>query len=213
MSSRFFYRFLLPAFLAFFSGWAACGHAVPLTDPEAPPAVTPESTPLPESDYILAQPSAEYVCPHASRISAIGCFLDAVDHLYTVCRQVKAIELLEFGFARGEQGANGLKSAYCRGKQKITLPPYFEAAQREALAMSSCEAVVGLNDLYIVWSTAMAGLRQQPNETEDDYRRRIAVPYPAFAAYSQHIREALAANPIQRPLPIQNCLDVMVFKP
>ncbi|MCL2871583.1 MAG: hypothetical protein FWF41_01135 [Betaproteobacteria bacterium] len=211
MSFRFFDRFFLSAFLVIASGWATCGYAVPLTDPDIPVASAPKPKALPESDYVLAQPSAEFVCPHTSRISAIGCFLDAVDHLYTVCRQVKAIELLEFGFASGEQGANGLKSAYCRGKQKITLPPYFEAAQREAQAKSSCEAMVALNDLYMVWNTAMAGLRQQPNETEDDYRQRIAAPYSAFAAYSQQIREALTVDASQRP--VQSCPDVTVFQP
>jgi hypothetical protein len=204
-----------------FSGWTACAFAVPLTDPEVPVTLTAPSpaagnTAQPASQKpgqydTLAQPSAAFVCPrHAAEASAIECFLEAVEHLYTVCRQVKSIELLEFGFANAEEGLNGLKSEFCRRKQKTSLPQYFDAALREAQAMSSCEAARTLNDLYMIWSATMVGLRPYLNETEADYQQRIAVPYLAFAAYRQQVREALA-NAGQWP--VQHCPSLVVFTP
>jgi hypothetical protein len=224
------FRLFLYACLVFFSGWTTYGHAILLKAPEVPTtqdsntvttgntdrpmASSPESPPAsqkPEQHDILVQPSAAFVCPHAAaKASAIECFLDAVEHLYTVCRQVKAIELLEFGFDQAEKGANGLKSEFCRRKQKASLPFYYDAALREAKAMSSCDTARLLNDLYLVWNTTMAGLRQPPNETEAEYQQRIAVPYPAFAAYRQHVRDALVGA---GQGPVQSCPSLATFTP
>ncbi|MDR2017060.1 MAG: hypothetical protein LBP90_05590 [Burkholderiales bacterium] len=224
-------RLFLYVCLVLFSGWTTCGYAILLKATEVPtaqdsntvtigntdkPAASSPEPPSsasqkPEQHNILTQPSADFVCPRAAaKASAIECFLDAVEHLYTVCRQVKAIELLEFGFDQAEKGANGLKSEFCRRKQKASLPHYFEAALREAQAMSSCEAARLLNDLYIVWATTIAGLRQSPNETEAEYQQRITVPYPAFAAYRQHVRDALVGA---GQGPVQSCPSLATFKP
>ncbi|MDR2711442.1 MAG: hypothetical protein LBB65_09035 [Burkholderiales bacterium] len=226
-STRFLLtRIFLSACFAFFSGWAAFSQAVPLTEPlDEPetavpaPALSPSKSPPskssaskesePSSPFV--QPSADFVCPHANKVSAIECFLDGVEHFYTVCRQVKAIELLEFGFDHAEEGANGLKSEFCRRKQKASLPPYLDAALHEAQAMSSCEAARALDDLYVVWNAAMTGLRQYPGDTEAEYRQRIAVPYSAFAAYRQQIRDTLTAAANQQPA--QSCPDLTAFTP
>ncbi|MCL2310216.1 MAG: hypothetical protein FWC42_08085 [Proteobacteria bacterium] len=210
------YRFPLYVCLAFFLGGIAWSRAVPLTDPEIPTVSASKSPQSVSQDSephdVLPQPSADFVCPHPSKIGAIECFLDAVEHLYTVCRQVKSIEQIEFGFDKAEEGTNNLKSEFCRRKQKASLPSYFEAALREAQVMSSCEAAFVLNDLYVVWSVAIAGFRQYSNETEAEYRLRIAAPYSAFAAYSQQVRDALAADPGQQR-PVQDCPNLTVFKP
>jgi hypothetical protein len=197
---------------ALFSGWAACTLAAPPTEPDVPVTPTSQQPTSQEAEHIVvsAQPSADFVCPRDTRISAIGCFLSAVEHLYTVCRQVKSIELLEFGFDQAEKGPNGLKSEFCRRKQKASLPSYLEAAQREAQVMSSCDAVYILNDLYTVWSAAMIGLRLRPSETEAEYQQRIAVPYLSFSAYRQRIHDALA-DAYQQP--IQNCPLPAAFTP
>ncbi|MDR0250080.1 MAG: hypothetical protein LBI35_02045 [Burkholderiales bacterium] len=214
-SRRFFLsRFFLHSCFALFLGWTACGHAVPLTEPGVSVAPTskrsqPASQEL-ETYAVLPQPSADFVCPRATRSSAIECFLGAVEHLYTVCRQVKSIELLEFGFDQAEEGPNGLKSEFCRRKQKVSLPPYLDAAQREAQVMSSCEAAYILSDLYMVWNTAMIGLRLRPNETEAEYQQRTATPYLTFIAYRQRIHNALT-DAYQQP--IQNCPLPAVLAP
>ncbi|MCL2297278.1 MAG: hypothetical protein FWC38_08890 [Proteobacteria bacterium] len=198
-SRRFSRRLLLPLCFALFYGWVGCAHAVSPPDSQAS-----------EPYAVSAQPSADFVCPRDSKISAIACFLNAVEHLYTVCRQVKSIELIEFGFAQAEEGPNSLKSEFCRRKQKASLPAYLNAAQREAQVMSSCDAVYILNDLYTVWSAAMIGLRLRPNETEAEYQQRIAAPYLSFSAYRQRIHDALA-DAYQQP--IQNCPLPVAYQP
>ncbi|MDR2244817.1 MAG: hypothetical protein LBE15_05355 [Burkholderiales bacterium] len=203
------YSFSLYACFALFFGWMACGQAAPLAEQDIP-AIPASQQPASQEIAVSAQPSADFVCPNDARISAIGCFLGAVEHLYTVCRQVKSIELLEFGFDQAEEGPNSLKSEFCRRKQKASLPTYLEAAQREAQVMSSCEAVYILNDLYTVWSAAMTGLRLRPSEAEAEYQQRIALPYLSFSAYRQRIHDALT-NAYQQP--IQNCPLPATFKP
>ncbi|MDR2173546.1 MAG: hypothetical protein LBE32_05015 [Burkholderiales bacterium] len=197
---------------ALFPGWAACTPAAPPTELDVPVAPISQQSASQEAEQVAvsAQPSADFVCPHASKISAIGCFLAAVEHLYTVCRQVKSIELLEFGFDQAEEEPNSLKSEFCRRKQKASLPSYLEAAQREAQVMSSCDAVYILNDLYTVWDAAMTGLRLRPSETEAEYQRRIAGPYLSFSAYRQRIHDALT-DAYQQP--IQNCPLPAAFTP
>ena len=60
-----------------------------------------------------------YICPNATGARRVDCFLDAVEHLYTMCRHVKSIEIIEFGYEKSEEGVNGAKSEYCVDKQKI----------------------------------------------------------------------------------------------
>jgi len=156
------------------------------------------------------QPSAGFVCPNADALSATECFLDAAEHLYTVCRHVKSIELIEHGFEKAEDGVNGTKSNYCRQKQKTSMPRYFKAALKEAQASSSCVSAHHINQLYAVWTASMTSLKQLPGETEQEYYRRIAIPYQAFAEYKQHIRDTLAASPEKKA---KTCENLAVFKP
>src|SRR4029453_13779918 len=53
-----------------------------------------------------------YICPDSTG-GAVDCYLQAVSHLYTMCRQVKSIEIIEFGYERSTEGTNGAKSEYC----------------------------------------------------------------------------------------------------
>ena len=76
----------------------------------AAPAQKADPAPKPET----------YLCPH-SDATAIDCYLDAVDHLYTMCRNVKSIEIIEFGYEKSEEGVNGAKTAYLLEKHGITL--------------------------------------------------------------------------------------------
>ncbi|MDR1529729.1 MAG: hypothetical protein LBS40_04945 [Burkholderiales bacterium] len=159
---------------------------------------------------VSAQPSARFVCPHTDRINATECFIDATEHLYTVCRQVKAIELIEHGFDKAEDGANAFKSDFCRRKQKVSMPPYFDAALREAQMFFSCETIRHINELYAVWHTSLFALKQRPDETETEYQQRITVPYLAFAAYRQQIHESIARTSQNIDVP---CPTLTIFKP
>src|SRR5262249_18514399 len=69
-------------------------------------------------------PGGVYICPHNSD-SGLDCYLDAVVHLYTMCKHVKSIEIIEFGHAQAQEGVNGAKSEYCIDKQRINIArPY-----------------------------------------------------------------------------------------
>ena len=55
-------------------------------------------------------PEHNYVCPHSDGKPALDCYFDAVAHLYTMCRNVKSIEVIEFGYEKSTEGTNGSKS-------------------------------------------------------------------------------------------------------
>ena len=95
-----------------------------------------------------------YICPNVTSPGAIECFLNAVEHLYTMCRQVKSIEIIEFGYGKSEEGVNGAKSEYCVDKHKLSMTRPYQAALREATPSRS--AVDGLRALHESWLKALA---------------------------------------------------------
>ena len=65
---------------------------------------------VPKPDFV---PKADtYICPDATG-GAVDCYLQAVSHLYTMCRNVKSIEIIEFGYAKSDEGVNSAKTEYC----------------------------------------------------------------------------------------------------
>jgi hypothetical protein len=77
-------------------------------------------------------PEHNYVCPHADGQPAVECYFDAVQHLYTMCRNVKSIEVIEFGYEKSLEGTNGAKSESCLDKQKLNIAQPFAAALKQA---------------------------------------------------------------------------------
>ena len=77
-------------------------------------------------------PQYNYVCPHADGAGPLDCYFDAVAHLYTMCRNVKSIEIIEFGYEKSEEGTNGAKYEYCVDKQKLNITRPYQAALKEA---------------------------------------------------------------------------------
>ncbi len=73
-----------------------------------------------------------YICPTAFNGSGTDCFFEAVPHTYTMCRQVKSIEIIEFGLAGAQQGVNGAKTEGCIEKHKRLIARPYQAALREA---------------------------------------------------------------------------------
>ena len=138
------------------------------------------------------QPASNYICPNSSS-TGLDCYLDAVRHLYTMCRHIKSIEVIEFGYEKSQEGVNGAKSDYCIDKQKANIAQPYKAALSEASA--SKDAVKGLNTLQQLWLEAMIGLRWKTGETDDDYKNRVARPYVAFVEWSDSIRAAVASAP------------------
>ena len=67
----------------------------------------------------------------------VDCYLDAVAHLYTMCRNVKSIEIIEFGYEKSTEGTNGAKTEYCVDKHRLSMTrPYQAALQRGNAAVA-----------------------------------------------------------------------------
>ncbi len=156
----------------------------------APVAGAQKEPPLPKAET--------YLCPDVSDGEAIDCFLNAVQHLYTMCRQVKSIEIIEFGYEKSDEGVNGAKSEYCVDKHKQSIARPYKAALREA--GGSRGVADGLRGLYDSWLKSLADLKWQPGETDEQYKTRIALPYRVFSEQVIAVRVAQAQEPA-KPAP------------
>jgi hypothetical protein len=136
------------------------------------------------------EPAApNYICPNPAGTHAVDCFLNAVEHLYTMCKHVKTIEIIEFGYDKSEDGVNGAKSEYCVDKHKVSMTRPYQAALREATG--SRNAVDGLRGLYDLWLKSLAGLKWKAGESDADYKDRTAKPYDEFRERATVVRTSL----------------------
>src|SRR2546425_13158787 len=86
-----------------------------------------------QSDVALALDKVDpYICPTAAHGSGMECFLEAVPQTYTMCRQIKSIEIIEFGLTGAQEGVHGAKTEYCIDKHKLSIARPYQAALREA---------------------------------------------------------------------------------
>jgi hypothetical protein len=76
-------------------------------------------------------PAHNYVCPNVEAGGALDCYLDAVLHLYTMCRHVKSLEIIEYGYDKSGDGTNAAKSDSCITKQKGNIARPLQSALRE----------------------------------------------------------------------------------
>ena len=134
-------------------------------------------------------PEHNYVCPHSDGKPALDCYFDAVQHLYTMCRNVKSIEIIEFGYDKSTEGTNGAKSESCLDKQKQNIAHPYKAALREA--GKSKQAVDALKGLQETWLSAMGGLTWHDGESDVDYKARVAKPYDEFTQRMDTIRTSM----------------------
>ncbi len=74
-------------------------------------------------------PQYNYVCPNTDGKGGLDCYFDAVQHLYTMCRHIKSIEVIEFGYEKSEEAVNGAKSEYCVDKQKLNITRPYQAME------------------------------------------------------------------------------------
>ena len=147
-------------------------------------------------------PAYNYVCPNADGAPPLDCYFDAVRHLYTMCRHVKSIEIIEWGFEKAQEGVNDAKSASCIEKQRGNMAKPYQAALKEA-ALSK-QAVDGVKSLNEAWNHALADLKWRKAETNDDYLTRTVTPYMDFEERIDGIR--LIVETVRsrvRPLPAQ----------
>ncbi|HSQ79707.1 MAG TPA: hypothetical protein VLU54_00975 [Casimicrobiaceae bacterium] len=141
-------------------------------------------------------PAHNYVCPHADRGPALDCYFDAVQHLYTMCRDVKAIEILEFGYDKSTEGTNGAKTEYCLDKQKENIKhPYLAALKQASLSQ---EAVTAIKNLQQVWLSALSNLQWRKGESDAQYKLRVSEPYEEFKDRITLIRTAYTEEEAHR---------------
>jgi hypothetical protein len=137
-------------------------------------------------------PQYNYVCPHADGKPALECFLDAVSHLYTMCRNVKSIEILEFGYEKSTEGTNGAKSESCLDKQKQNIARPYQAALKDA--KKSKTITEQLQRLHEAWLSALTQLIWKSGESDEEYKARVAKPYEAFNEHIAGIRTVVASD-------------------
>lgn len=135
-------------------------------------------------------PAHNYVCPHADGQGALDCYFDAVQHLYTMCRNIKAIEIIEFGYENSVEGLNNAKYESCVDKQKGNMKGPYAAALKEArVSKQAGEAVQGL---HAHWLASMQAIQWKRGETDDDYKARLARVYDEFKERIEGIRTIVA---------------------
>jgi hypothetical protein len=135
-------------------------------------------------------PEHNYICPHADGKPALDCYFDAVAHLYTMCRNVKAIEVIEYGYENSREGVNAAKSESCLDKQKQNIARPYQAALKEAKV--SKQAVEGLRSLQEMWLAAMTHLQWHSGESDAEYKTRVAKPYDEFNERITGIRKIVS---------------------
>ena len=135
-------------------------------------------------------PQYNYVCPNADGKGPLDCYFDAVAHLYTMCRHVKSIEIIEFGYEKSMEGFNGAKSEYCMVKQRLNIVRPYHAALKEASV--SKQAVEGLQSLQEYWALSLEKLKWVDGESDADYKARVARPYDDFRDRIDGIRKIVA---------------------
>jgi len=135
-------------------------------------------------------PAYNYICPDADGQPALDCYFDAVGHLYTMCKHVKSIEIIEFGYENATEGTHGAKSDSCVVKQKQNMAkPYQAALRAAAISKQAADAVRSLQDYWIV---ALSDLGWHPGESDEDYKTRTMVPYEKFKDRIAGIKEIMA---------------------
>ena len=135
-------------------------------------------------------PQYNYVCPNADGKGPLDCYFDAVLHLYTMCRHVKSIEIIEFGYEKSTDGFNGAKSEFCMVKQRINIIRPYQAALREATI--SKQAVEGVRSLQEAFLAALDKLKWVEGESDEAYKKRVAMPYDDFKDRIEGIRKIVA---------------------
>jgi hypothetical protein len=144
------------------------------------------ATALPATPAFALDKVDPYICPTTAHGSGIDCFLEAVPQTYTMCRQIKSIEIIEFGLKGAQEGVNGAKTEYCIDKHKLSIARPYQAALREAAR--SKDVVQRLRLLHDVWLESLAKLVPASDEVDEGYKRRVIGPYAEFDERIKAIR-------------------------
>ena len=142
-------------------------------------------------------PAHNYVCPNVEAGGALDCYLDAVLHLYTMCRHVKSLEIIEYGYDKSGEGTNTAKSDSCITKQKGNIARPLQSALREV--GGSKHATEELRALHDLWLQSLASLKWLAGESDEDYKVRTGFVYADFAQRADVIREAVTVQRASAP--------------
>lgn len=134
-----------------------------------------------------------YICPTMHQGSGTDCFLEAIPQTYTMCRQIKSIEVIEFGLTGAQEGVNGAKTDGCIDKHKLSIARPYQAALREAAPNQT--KVQSLHKLYDTWLESLTKLRPAATETDEGYKLRVVRPYADFNEQIKTVRELADATP------------------
>jgi hypothetical protein len=135
-------------------------------------------------------PAYNYICPEADGQPALDCYFDAVSHLYTMCKHIKSIEIIEFGYENATEGTHGAKSDSCVIKQKQNMAKPYQAALRDAaISKQATDAVRSLQDYWLI---VLVDLGWRKGESDEEYKARTMVPYEKFKERITGIKEILA---------------------
>ncbi|MBS0322093.1 MAG: hypothetical protein JSR18_16235 [Proteobacteria bacterium] len=134
-------------------------------------------------------PAYNFVCPNSDGKPPLDCYFDAVTHLYTMCKHVKSIEIIEFGYEQSTEGTNAAKSESCVTKMKLNMTRPYQAALKAVTR--SKDAVEDLRQLNESWLKALASLGWIKGETDDDYKKRTMLPYEDFATRIVGVQTAM----------------------
>jgi hypothetical protein len=131
-----------------------------------------------------------YICPTKQKSTGMDCFLEAVPQTYTMCRQIKSIEVLEFGLIGAQEGVNGAKTESCIEKHRLSIARPYGAALLEARNPNEVQA---LRKLHNTWLESLARIRPASPETDEGYKLRIAEPYADFDEQIRSVRALIEA--------------------
>ena len=152
-----------------------------------------------------------YICPTAPSGNGTECFLEAVTQTYTMCRQVKSIEIMEFGLAGAQEGVHGAKTEGCIEKHHRLIARPYQVALREA--GRNMGKVHGLQKLYATWEKDLALLTPGPEEIDEGYKGRVSRVYGDLNEQIKALREpAIAAEPAKAATPKSAAKKVTVVK-
>ena len=107
-----------------------------------------------------------------------------------MCRNVKHIEILEFGYEDSYEGVNNAKYESCVEKQKHNMARPYQAALKEARV--SKKAADDVRALHEHWLAAMQRIRWNRGESDDEYKARVTRAYDEFRERIAAIRTTVA---------------------
>src|SRR4051812_19530806 len=162
-------------------------------------ALAPVVLPIAASPAWAAEKIDPYICPNVADGNGLDCFLEAVVQTYTMCRQVKSIEVIEFGLMGAQEGVNGAKTDSCIEKHKLSIAAPYHAALRQAAQNS--DAAERVRQLHQRWLQSLANLIPVAEDTEDGYKQRVVRPYGEFNDDIKAIRVA-QAEPGTKPVAV-----------